>query len=382
MRNALASAIAALALLGCGPANPLQQIACLPNGDALMLVDDMVATAENTRLKAITAEPVRTTVPYVVDGRAHEGDLYLSGTPQAGMVLVPGASTAGKDDVRVVAMAKSLSRSRFAVLVPDLPNVKALRVQPSDARRLADALSYLAGRADLSPQGRVGIGAFSYALGPTMLATLEPDVRDKVRFVMGVGGYYDLPRVVTYFTTGYFREHAGGPWVFQKANDYGKWVFVKSNLDRFTDPTDVLTLTTMADRKLADPTADIADLSAALKSTEGKALFGLMTNTDPDKVPTLIGNLPATVRADMDALDLSKRDLSGVKARVILFHGYEDDLVPWPETPALAAALGGRARAYMISGLVHVDLKPPGFFDGWRMGCAVNDLLDERWRGP
>jgi len=57
----------------------------------------------------------------------------------------------------------TLARARFAVLAPELPGFRALRVRPTDAREVADAFAYLAGRPDLAPGGRVGIVAFSYA---------------------------------------------------------------------------------------------------------------------------------------------------------------------------------------------------------------------------
>lgn len=365
----------------CGAAPPLQQIACLPGGEAVAILEDLAAGVGPSKLKSNTPKPQRSTLDYTVAGRPHQGDLYVTGTPDAAIVLVPGASTAGKDDERLVAFAESLARSRFAVLVPDMPNVRQFKVTPDDGRVIADAFSFLSSRPDLAPQGRAGMGAFSYALGPTILAAMEPDIRENVRFVMGVGGYYNLPAVVTYFTTGFYRE-GKGPWQYLKPSNYGKWYFVLSNVDRFSDPRDKATLAEMGTRMITTPGASVDDLAGRLVSAEGLALYALLANTDPDKVPDLMSRLPMSVRTDIDALDLAKRDLSMLKTRLLLVHGYEDDLVPYTESLALATAAPARARAFLVGGLVHVDLKPPGFFDAWRMGCAVGALLDERWRGP
>ena len=368
---------AAIAMLaGCGS---LRQVACLPSGDGVLMMDDLLAGEGASKLKNTTEAPRRSTLKYAVAGRDRAGDLYQSGTPTAAVVLVPGASTSGKDDPRLVAFAEALARMRFSVLVPDLPNVRQLRVKPDDARVIADAFVHLAGREDLAPQGRVGMGAFSYALGPTVIAALEPEVRDKVRFVLGVGGYYNLVDTITYFTTGYFRE-GQGPWQYLQPNWYGKWVFVHSNVDRFPDAEDRATLTEMANLKVKDPATDVAALAAKLRSPEGLALYAMLNNTDPAKVPGYLAALPADVRADLDALDLSKRDLKGLKARMLLFHGYDDNLVPYTESLALASAAGGLARTFLINGFVHVDFAKTGFIDGWRMGCAVDELLAERAR--
>ena len=151
------------------------------------------------------------------------------------------------------------------------------------------------------------------------------------------------------------------------------------NVDRFSDPDDRATLTDMANQKVKDPNVDVTALAGKLKSAEGQALYAMLTNTDPEKVPGLLGQLPADVRKDLDQLDLSKRDLTGLPARVLLFHGYDDNLVPYTESIALAGAVRD-AKYWLINGFVHVDFAKTGFMDGWRMGCAVDDLLAERWR--
>jgi hypothetical protein len=376
----IASALAIILLSGCTP--PFNQIACLPSHDALLILDDIAAGAGVSKLKTSTPTPVKTAVTYTVAGRKGGADLYQSGTPLAGIVLTPGASTSGKDDDRLVAFANSFARSGFAVIVPDLPNVRQLKVSPDDARAIADAFVYASGRPDLSPGGRLGMGAFSYALGPTILGALEPDVRDKARFILGVGGYHDLLKVITYFTTGAYRERPDQPWKFITPNSYGKWAFVYSNLDRFTGDAaqDKQTLTAMADRRIVNGSANIDDLVAKLTSAPGKALYALLSNTDPDKVPALVAGLPAGVQSDLDRLNLSNKDLTTLKARLILFHGYEDDLVPYTESISLSQATGKRNRLFLVNGLVHVDYKQPGFFDAWSFGCAIQDVLDEKWK--
>ncbi len=109
------------------------------------------------------------------------------------------------------------------MLVPELSGVRELRVRPTDAREVAAAFAWLASRPDLAPGGRAGIGAFSYAVGPAVLAALEPGIRERVRFILAVGGYHDVYRAVRFFTTGYFEEEGKGWHV--KPDDYGRLAF-------------------------------------------------------------------------------------------------------------------------------------------------------------
>ena len=348
----------------------------LPDDEAAWALEDLGAGMGDSRLKRSTPEPERRSVAYVEDGRNFQADLYLPGEPAlAGIVLVPGAAAEGKDDPRLVAFATTLARTRFLVLVPDLPNLRALKVRAEDAGTIAAAFQHLRSRPEIPTKARGGIGAFSYAVGPAVLAAMEPDIRTRVNFVLGVGGYHDLHRVVNFFTTGYFLKN--GRWEYLEPNEYGKWVFVLSNTDRLSDPRDRLVLRTMAERKLKNPRAPVADLRSNLTEA-GQSVVDLLENRDRERTPELIAGLPAEIRAEIQALNLADKDLSRLQARLILLHGTDDAIIPYTESVALAAAApAGRSHLFLIDGLAHVDTRPVGLDRraAWR---AIHTVLAQR----
>jgi len=343
--------------------------------EAALVLSDIAAGAAPTRLKSVTAKPSRTTVTFPAAGRLVGGDLYLSDQkPLAGLLLLPGAAEKGKDDPRLQAFANSLARARFAVLVPDLEGFRSLQVSSGDIAGTADAFAWLAARSDLSPQGRAGIFSFSYASGPAILAALEPRA-GRVSFLMAVGGYYNLKDVLTFFTTGYYRQK--GRWRYMEPNSYGKWVFVLSNVSRLSDPLDRQLFQQAAKRKLADLNAPVHDLAARL-TPEGKRLYDFLQNRDPARAPALLDRLPDPIRREIRALNLAEHDLTRLKARVILIHGYDDDIIPYTESVALSSSLPhGLARLYLVYGLQHVDLEPR-IIDKFRLWRAISALLRER----
>jgi pimeloyl-ACP methyl ester carboxylesterase len=322
--------------------------------EAVDVLKDIVAGDGPSALKEETPAPVRATVRYEIDGRVWFADLYDPRQPiGAPLVLVPGAAQAGKDDPRLQALARSLARARFLVLVPDLPGPRALKISAADADGIADAVSYLAERAT-TPGGRqVGIAAISYGVGPAVLAAIRPGVRDKVRFVLGLGGYYDTRAMITYITTGAYRDPETGRWLHAAPLDYAKWVFVLSNVDRLQSASDRAALSEMARRRLRDPTAPIVDLARGL-GPEGRPLLTLLLNGDPERVDDLVAQLPTAVRADIAALSLKGRDLSPLAGKLILIHGEVDRMIPYTESMALAAA-AGRAELFIPAGFSHVD---------------------------
>lgn len=356
-------------LLGCSPSRTFE---------AIDVLEDIAAGPGPSHFKESTFEPLRRPVAYEVATRRHCGDLYEPAQPaDAALVLVPGLTPQGKDDPRLVAFARSLARARFRVLVPDIPSLRDQKVRPADIRDIADAVVYLGPPFDTQPSPTLGMVAFSYAVAPAILATLEDDARDRVAFIVAVGGYYDIEAAITFFTTGNFRDPGTGEWRYRAPNEYGKWVFARSNTDRLALPSDRDLVGRIAERKMADPKAEVGDLVASLGS-EGRAVYALLVNREPAAVPGLIAALPPAIRADMAALDVKGHDLSKLPPRLILVHGRDDAIIPASESERLALAAGDRAALYLVDSLTHVDLGVFGLSDFLALLGAAYRLLAER----
>jgi len=374
--------------------------------DAALVLQDFAAADGSSRLKQTTETPLRQPLFYTVEGRSHRADLYLPGTldtcvpadeeqagdassrgqhcPRAAIVVVPGAVPQGKDDPRLIAFATTLARVGFAVLTPEIKGFRELRIRPSDAREIADAFAYLSSRPELAPAGRAGLFAFSYSVGPALLAALDEDIREQVRFVVGLGGYHDLTRAMRFFTTGWY-EHAGR-WHYITPDDTGKIVLVYSSLDYLADgqedgsPSDRSIFDQMVALQMRSPQADLTPLAAGL-SNDAQAVYALAINTDPVRFPELFARLPEAMRADLTRLDLARHDLKPLKARLILVHGRNDNLIPYPESLALANAVPeGQASVFLIHHVLgHVDLNVSNLFS-WRFWSEDIPDLWQLWR--
>lgn len=341
--------------------------------EAGLVLSDIAAGSGPSTLKRLTGRPQREAITWTMDGRRNSGDLYLpSEKAKVGLVLVPGAAKDGKDDPRLVALAQSLARARFLVLVPDIADLRAQEVSAADRLPIADAIRFL------DSERRVpglGIAAISYADVPAILAALD---EPKVDFVVGIGGLYDLTAVITFFTTGHYRDGPGQPWRQAEPNAYGKWVFVKANARRIQDSGDRALLIAIAERKMADLAAPIDDLTAKL-APQGKSVMALLGNDDPAKVPGLIAALPSAIKAEIAGMDLAPRDLSGLKAKLFLIHGRDDRIIPWTESAALAR-MAPQAELTLLDNLAHADLKPGTLADSYALWRVMGHLLAERDR--
>ncbi len=324
----------------------------------------------------------RKPIDFTVEGRERSGDLYEQDgrEPRAHLVVVPGAVPEGKDDPRLVAFAARLAKARFTVLVPEIETVRRLTVSAGDADIIADALTHLENLPDTDKP--LGVVAISYGAGPAMIAAHRAGLRETVDLAVMIGGYYDSAAVATYFTTGRFRDPETGTWQFQPPNAYGKWIFVRANAGRLDDAQDQALLRAMATRRLDDPQADLSDLETRL-GPEGRSVLAFLDNRDPDRAPALIAGLPAGIRAELEALDLSRRDWQGAGPCLVLIHGKTDPIIPYSESLALEAAINsedgkGRARAYLVDDLGHIEIGGVGLGDGWTLARAVYRVLSVR----
>ncbi|GAB4268909.1 MAG: alpha/beta hydrolase [Deferrisomatales bacterium] len=340
------------------------------------MLGDIAAGPGPSTLKRLRGDPERRPHVFEVEGSRYRADLYVPPAgARAGILLVPGAAEEGKDDPRLVAFASTLARARFLVLAVDLPGLRELEVRPGQVPQLGDAFAHLRALAPRYRGGPAGMAAFSYAVGPAVLAALEPRTAPHVDFLLAVGGYHDLTAALTYFTTGAYRvddtERRREP------HPYGKWVFAVSSTGRLTDPGDRGRFRRMVERKKQDPAAPLDDLAEGL-GPEGRALYRLVVNREPRRVPELLRALPAPIREDLRALDLADKDLGPLRAHLILVHGRDDPIIPYTESVALHRRLPeGQAELHLLRGLAHVDVEP-GAGDTLRMWRAVAALLRAR----
>ena len=92
--------LSAVALLGCSPQRTAETVSIL-----MEIADTPDRHAQREHVE-------RTTVAFAIEGRRHEGDIYVvREPPKATMIMIPGAAPAGREDPRLVAFANTFARA-------------------------------------------------------------------------------------------------------------------------------------------------------------------------------------------------------------------------------------------------------------------------------
>jgi dienelactone hydrolase len=270
-----------------------------------------------------------------------------------GWVVLHGLTWSGREHPGLIRFVRSVAAAGNIVLVPDIPEWRALRVAPAvTVATIRAAVRTLLMRADLEHE-HAGLFGFSFGATQSLVASTWPDVRDRLHGIAAWGGYADVFRLFRFGMVGEF-ELDGRHWSV-RPDPYGCWIMAGNyfaHMPGYEECADVagavhqLALEAGRRRVFAwDPVFD-AD-KRRLRETVAPArreLFDLLApeTGKPGPDPAVTGPLSqklAEAALRVDPLFDPGPFLPKVEVPVLLAHGRSDRLIPWTETIRLARAL-------------------------------------------
>jgi pimeloyl-ACP methyl ester carboxylesterase len=266
-----------------------------------------------------------------------EGDLYAPRGAAPPVLLLPGATPAGLDDVRAVRTATAIARAGRRVFVPELVLYEQ-DLDPQDVERIVRAGAALAEQAR---DGRVALVGFSFGGSMALLAAAEDDLRDRVAVIGTFGAYWDLEGYAQAAATGV--SVVEGRRVAWSADPRAPEIFREQ----------VLGFAGEDDRALLEGVL-AGDLAPGELSPEAAVLHDFVTHDDPARTGELFRALPAPVRDHLRQLSPSTV-ADRITAPVIALHDRDDPAVPYGEALRLAHGLP-HARVHTVELFEHVDL--------------------------
>jgi acetyl esterase/lipase len=245
---------------------------------------------------------------------AIETDVYSTSQSHFPLVLVHGVNESGKDSTQLRTLAEMLAEAGFRVFVPDMVRMTHQNVTPQDIDDVSVVFR--------SFQSDGGLLCASDGCGPALIAASRTDIRNKVRFIVTFGAYFDFTDTLRFIITAPSSPLA-----------YSKWVYMAANADLIHDGRDRMSLIALAkERQNRSPeewTLGTEDLGS-----EGRAILSLFESETPEQFDMRLKAVP-NLRDRITRLSPS-RYLAGVKARLVIVHMKSDPSIPSSESFRMA----------------------------------------------
>ena len=268
------------------------------------------------------------------------------GTSGRTILLSAGLNPRGLDEPRLARLAHTIAERGVRVITPELPDLIDFRITPRLADQIEDAGSWAAGRPSLSPDGRVGLVGISFSGGLSVVAAGRPALRDRVAYVVSLGGHGDLPRTLRYLSTGRLPDGRVHP-----AHDYGVVVVLHNVVEALVPPDQVdalrkgvRTFLLASTIYMTDPTrgARMADDARSMEATLPDPARTLLHYVNTRNTAALAPLLEPCLPDFTSDPALSPERSPAPRARVFLLHGADDNVIPASETNQLAGSLAAR----------------------------------------
>ena len=298
----------------------------------------------------VTPDPTRQEVAYPQATGDGVADLNVPGRDDrhSAVLLFLGVNPAGRDDARVVGLAEGLARSGVVVMIPWSDTMTQKRIAVEEIDNLVMAFQYLRDLEIVDPD-RVGMGGFCIGASLATVAAQDPRIADQVKFVNFFGGYYDVQDLIISVVTK-SRSYGGQaePWDPDKLSVE---VATAHLIEAVPDPGERGLLTRVFVDKTEPAVTDLSSLSP-----DGRAVYRLLSGPSPEEAGPLLEGLAPSSLEKLRLLSPSTQ-IDKLKARMLIMHDREDDLVPSEESRRLAEALGEEADTYHteFSLFQHVD---------------------------
>jgi acetyl esterase/lipase len=301
---------------------------------------------------------------YGRDGETLPATLYRprrSQGPLPGWLTLHGLTWKGRQHASLQRLARALAASGAVVLVPDLPEWRALKIAPGTTVRTIKAAVMELDSLGITEPGRTGVIGFSFGATQALIAATDPVLHGRLAGVAAWGGYADIHAATRFAFMG---EHElDGRRHRLEPDPYGRWILAGNYLGLLDEhsagtlPDACLELARVAARRgivAWDPAMDPVkeetrerlhdgdrELFDAIAPPTGRASNPAMR----ERLTEVVDRMLAAAVAREPLLDPVPY-LRRVPVQVFLAHGRQDRLVPWTELVRLRRALPPDRVAY------------------------------------
>ena len=288
--------------------------------------------------------------------------------PEHALVLVPGISELGCYHPRLIALSRAVADEGFLVVTPDIRIFRQFRMGPE----ALDEIRFWFDQAWTLTAGggsrKVGLAGISFSATLALITAAQPEVRDRVAWVLGIGAYNDPMRCSReWFAAG---PVTVGPGHYP-TRYYARWIVMLAALDMLPSEDERRFLQTVLVDLLLQRTVPPPAFRLSPDAARWQCA-ALMREDQED--PALARQIDAFLTPRLYSKITPDRAAAAIRCPVFLVHGAQDDLIPPEESRRLQERIGARAHLLISPFLTHTHPNDKPL--GWRQKVeAALDML-------
>lgn len=289
-------------------------------------------------------------------------------SPAGAILLVPGVSELGCYHPRLVALSRALAGAGFLVLTPDIRMLREFRIYPPPLAEVSLWIHEIRRIPGGENVRRIGLAGVSFSATLALIAAAQPQNRDQISYVLGIGAFDDLRRCSSFwFDAGPVTVSAG----YYPTRFYARWIIMMAALDLVPAAGDRQFLETVL--------RDVLNLKQAPPLPAGasetcRRWYRLALMRENKEDPELARVIQDHVASRLGP-ELSTQGPAGeIRCPVFLAHGAYDDLIPPEESVRLREKISHADSYLLISPFLthtHPWEKPLGRWTKVKAGFEV-----------
>ncbi|MBM9547353.1 alpha/beta hydrolase [Leptospira sp. 201903074] len=120
-----------------------------------------------------------------------------------GVYIQHGMSALGIDDPRILELAENIASSNHSVILPELPEVKGLRIEEKTISNIQDLMMEIHSTKHMFNGDDLGYLSASFSGGMGLIAASKSNTRNKIKSSMAIGAYCDFLDTVPFVFSNY-----------------------------------------------------------------------------------------------------------------------------------------------------------------------------------
>lgn len=120
-----------------------------------------------------------------------------------GVYIQHGMSAMGIDDLRILELAENIASSNHSVILPELPEVKGLRIEEKTISNIQDLMMEIHSAKQLFNGEDLGYLSASFSGGMGLIAASKSNTRNKIKSSMVIGAYCNFLDTVPFVFSNY-----------------------------------------------------------------------------------------------------------------------------------------------------------------------------------